>query len=723
MAILQAPDTAAQPAAEHLLPRPRVVDRLEAAIDRPVVLVEAPAGYGKTCAVLEWMRHTADRRDYTWVDVHRTGNEPRRLVQLLADGLGDSPGTLLDLPPEAAIDRLIEDVRRRGGEVVTVLDGVDAADDGLLLIVRRLVESLPSGWHLVLTARLRPSIGVPRLRSWLAIAEVGPNDLRFDVAEAGTLLHTHLGLDVAPATVVEVTRRLDGWPAGLLLAGLAAREVDDPDAALARAGGDHPDIDAYLTSEVLPTIDADLCSFLVDTAPLERLGPALCETATGRTDVTRQLRALQSWPWVGIEYTDTGSWLRLHHLLRDWLRAVAKRTQPQRFDLVLDRAARWCVHNDLLDDALTYAVQGHQPALLAWLVRGYGDELLGRGQQERLLTAIESLPRRLTTRDPELLLLGADSALRLGERERFEALRSTLRVEADDRTDDRRRALGRGRRMLDVLAELDEGHLTAAHEAANGLLDDDLAAPPGAVHHLGWDGRRARRLAEVTAFLGGRTVGGSVTGGHGPADVASAPLAAVLACQAGDDERARTLARDVLGDEAPHPSLDDVVELLLAALARAWTDDDRGALEAHELAADLTNRRRWWLADLVSALTAAETERRSHRWRSVRKHLERARQTLETVPDPGAVPVRLLEQQLRRMQLADTPTVPRLTERELDILRQLVTQGSRRELAESLYVSPNTVKTHLRSVYRKLGVATREQAIARGRDLGLLDPS
>ncbi|MFA9431953.1 LuxR C-terminal-related transcriptional regulator [Egicoccus sp. AB-alg2] len=725
MTILQAPDTAAQPAADHLLPRPRIVECLEAAIDRPLVLLEAPAGYGKTCAVLEWMRQTDTRRDYTWVDL-RVGDQPRRFVGALAEGLGgtgrDAAGGdgLLDLPPEAAVDRIVDRLRHHGREVVTILDGLDAADEGVLHLVRRLVESLPSGAHVVLTSRTRPPIGVPRLRSWLAIAEIGPDDLRFDVGEASALLRTSLGLEVDRDTIADVTRRLDGWPAGLQLVGLAARSADDPGASLRRAGGDHPDIDAYLTSEVLPTIDDALQTFLVDTAPLERLSVSLCEAATGRPDVARQLRALQSWPWTDLEYTETGSWLRLHPLLHDWLLALAKRTQPQRVDLVLDRAARWCARHDLLEEALTYATWGHQPRLLAWLLRGHGDELLGRGQHVRLLAAVESLPQRLTASDPELYLLSAEAALALQDGDARERFLAMARLPGELPAD-RRNALARGLAMLEALTLLDAGEVAAARDRLLRLDDTPAHPPPGATAHLGWSGPRARRLRAMIEFLARGPV--SVDGRVDPAD--STAVRAFVAYQHGDSEQARVLAVSVPGDVAlgTLPSLDRTLELLLWALTRAWADDDEGTREARETAATLAGRRHWWLADLTAALTAAEDERRSHRWRGVRRSLETARQALAGAADPGAVPVLFLDPQLQRLEIREGSGASQLTERELDILRQLAVQRSRREVAEALYVSPNTIKTHLRAIYRKLGVATREQAITRARELGLLEVS
>jgi ATP/maltotriose-dependent transcriptional regulator MalT len=274
--------------------------------------------------------------------------------------------------------------------------------------------------------------------------------------------------------------------------------------------------------------------------------------------------------------------------------------------------------------------------------------------------------------------------------------------------------------MLDVMALLHEGQVTAAAARLSELHAPPAARTRGDVMHPGWDEVRIGRLAAFTACLAGDldpTVAGTRLLGTGAPDLAAMPLGALTASLAGQDDHARMLAARALVNAEVAPV---AVDLVPAALALVWSGTDGEARRADALLARLAQEAAWWLVDVARGLAAVEIARREDRWRQVHRGLSQVAQRLDEVADAGATEHLLLDHQRGRVATG-VGRRPALTSREAEVLRALTRTASRRDIATELFVSMNTVKSHLRAVYRKLGVASREQALRRADELGLLD--
>lgn len=706
-------ETGARPAAT--IARPRVVSLLESAVERPVVLVVAPAGHGKTVAVRQWLAARAGPDLTVWVDAGRVAGRPRAFV---AEVLRQASQTLGVSAPvdvfsdDLTVDALLDDgliaLQQVPGDVDIVLDGIDAVGDDIISLVQRLVHHLLGHWRVVMTSRTTPAIGVARLRAALALEEIGPDELRFDVQEATALLRGGLGLDVSERSIEEVTRRLGGWAAGLVLVGLSAARDPDPESILTGVTGRHPWIDGYLSSELLPVLEDDLRRFLVDTAPLRRLSVELCDHVTGRHDARTHLATLRTWPTVSVEHTPSGIWLRHDEVVGTWLRAVAERTSMGDVHVTETHAAQWCRDHDLLADAVAYAVAAGDAELIGEVLGAHGYGLLHRDAQI-VRVALEALPPEILHRSPEFWLLGADASIAIGDAVRATILADRAREAAADLGEPRASALRRGVALHDVTWHLREGRLTQSARALRALTTSTPRRPPDVVMHAGWDQQRVQFLGDLASSLTGRR--------HRPRSPA---VCALVASRAGEDAMALTLARRALAGEPS--TLDGGTERLLAALALAWSGTDADLADAHQ-PTRATAADDWWLNQLLRELVAVEAARRAHRWRSVRQHLEQAQHLLDDLTDPAVVPELLVGHVMGRIEEDTTGRVPALTEREVDVLQELAVDRSRREVARRLHLSQNTVKTHLRSAYRKLGVESRAEAIARARGLGLLRTS
>lgn len=691
--------------------RPRIMARLDVAAERPVILVEAPAGYGKSVAVRQWV---ATRRDgpAVWIDLPTVATRPARFVSALLREAGTAiegsstraPGRD-DAVPEEALDDGLAALSRTAGAVTVVLDRVDGADAAIMALIRRFVDGLPPSWRLVLTSRTTPAVGVARLRAALAIATVDATDLRFDTTETAALLRGSLGLGVDDATVADLTLRLGGWPAGIMLVGVSAQRRADPVEALRTVTGRHPWIDDYLSAEVLPALAADLRAFLVRTAPLPRLSPELCNAVTGGRDAAVQLESLRSWAAVSVEYTATGAWSTLEPAFRDWLGAVALRTSADGVRRSHAAAARWFCDHGMLADAVDAGVAAGDPRLVAELLAEHGYTLVRR-EPWAVMRAVSAMPAAtVDAQHPELWLLAADAAAAVGDGARASQLTDLARNAADGLTGERANAVRRGVAMLDLAWYLRDGHVTEAGRLVSILVPPVADRPRDTTMHAGWDADRARLLGDLTSYLMGAQHAGRSTA-----------VRAVVACHQGDPAVARALASRLLGGEGDV----DGTALALAALALAWSGADADVHHAAGVVAEPTTDD-WWLTACLRHLVAVEAARREHRWRTARQHLDQAQEVLDEVPDPGPVPALLLVHAIGRLEGEVSSAALSLTERESLVLQHLAHSQSRREIAQRLHLSPNTVKSHLRSAYRKLGAASRRDALDRAQRMGVLD--
>ena len=280
------------------VPRPRLVSRLDEGLDRGLVLVCAPAGYGKTVALADWARRSG--RPVAWLSLDAGDNDPVRFWRYVVAAVGPArpgvAGRLLPLfgpPPPSSFDgpvtALINELAAQpgDGEAVLILDDYHLIDAGpvhesLLL----LAEHLPPGLRLVLASRSDPPLPLGRLRARGQLAELRAAELRFTADEAAALLQQAAegaGTALSDADVAELTARTEGWAAGLQLAGLSLRGQADTAGFVAAFSGSHRYVLDYLAGEVLDHLDGQMRDFLLETSVLERLSGELCDAVTGRT--------------------------------------------------------------------------------------------------------------------------------------------------------------------------------------------------------------------------------------------------------------------------------------------------------------------------------------------------------------------------------------------------------------------------------------------------------
>jgi LuxR family maltose regulon positive regulatory protein len=351
------------PPRPSLVPRPRLLERLNAGLDRKLVLVSAPAGFGKTTLLSVWVAGVGEPS--AWLSLDREDNDPSRFLtyflaalQQIDPGIGETAQLMSQAPepPPAAslLTSLVNDLATLPAPCILVLDDYHLIQGKPIhQQLAFLLEHLPPQVHLIIATREDPPLPLARLRARDQIVDIRQADLTFTEAEAADFLRSVMNLDLSSADIATLNRRTEGWIAGLQLAALSMRNSDDLQGFVASFAGSHRYILDYLVEEVFQQQSPELQEFLLKTSILERLTAPLCNAVTGRDDAQQVLAGLDQANLFLMRLDESRQWYRYHRLFRDLLRA-------QRSDLNLaplhQKAARWYEQHELLDEAMHHAV-------------------------------------------------------------------------------------------------------------------------------------------------------------------------------------------------------------------------------------------------------------------------------------------------------------------------------------------------------------------------------
>jgi LuxR family maltose regulon positive regulatory protein len=428
----------------RLVSRSRLTDRLhvEPTSMPRLVLVSAPAGFGKTTLIAQWLasgerghgesKPAGPSPRVAWLSLDAGDSELRRFVthlvaaiQVSSPQVGAEALTLLDsdrtLPAEVLVS-LVNDLDELAGPTVLALDDyhvIDAPD--IHESVTFLLGHLPPQVTIAITTRADPPLPLARLRGRGELLELRAADLRFTAGEADAFLNDVMGLDLDPARVAALEHRTEGWAAGLQLAALSARGHTGAGDAAGVAGfvdaftGSHRFVLDYLVEEVLNSQPEDVRGFLLDTSVLLQLTGPLCDALTGRDDGRQRLEVLERGNLFVIPLDDQRQWYRYHHLFADVLRARLLDRYPDRVPGLHQAASRWHAEHGLLADAVVHAIAGDDFDRAADLVELALPDLRKRRQDRTLREWLRALPDDVVRRRPLLAAFLAWTRLSEGD--------------------------------------------------------------------------------------------------------------------------------------------------------------------------------------------------------------------------------------------------------------------------------------------------------------------
>lgn len=701
------------------LPRTRLVDQLDASLGQGcgLVLVSAPAGAGKSTLVSGWL---AERpRHVAWVQIDAADADPARFWSYVASSLGGAVpsitgavGAAMGAGYDEVVTAVVNTVAEFGDEVVLVLDDYHLIDnDAVHQTVEQLIGFRPSNLVIVVSTRVDPPFRLGRLRVRNQITEIRAAELRFDQAEASWLLDADAaGLD--SAAVDRLCDRTEGWAAGLVLAGLSLPGDGDVDEFVASFHGDDQLIADYLAEEMLDSLDDDERSRLLDASILERMSGPLIDALCGTDDGADWLRSTAATNQLVIALDRTGTWFRFHHLLRDLLRLELERRAPERRQALHAAAGAWHRDDGNLDDAIEHFIDGGSLVEAADLVAANATQLLNTGRTYTVLRYIDRLSELLDEHS-ELAVVHAWTSFVTG------------------RFDEAERSLAVGKR-LDV-DNIDAGlicGLSAMIKLAQGDVSSGLAVveeSPKAInpaHAMVLGGVRvmAGRFDEARPFLARAHELAMSRPDHFSAAVTPI-FSAIADIETGQTAIAQETAEGAIA-YAEERGISEAAQLSLAHSVVARTSDDAEHALAEARRGVQLARRSPEAVMLSYALASAADVGFEHGDPDAESTLLEARSIVDRSPDPG-IAGRYVARVESRHGKAERPAavgqlIEELSDRELSVLRYLPSGLSQREIAGELYVSLNTVKTHCRSIYRKLAVDGRKPAVQAARDLGLL---
>lgn len=386
-----------------LVLRARLTNQLAQACDHGqaaprLVLVAAPAGFGKTTLLAQWLHAATGPGDagglaprIAWLSLDADDSDPRRfLTQFIAAvqasdstaGLGAEASQLLDAEPppvEDVLVSLVNDLDAHAGRTVIALDDYHVIEDAEVhRAIAFLLDNLPPQVTLAMTTRADPPLPVARLRARGELVEIRAADLRFTEPEASAFLNDTMGLRLDPGHVAVLGERTEGWAAGLQLAALSARargSADEVARFVESFSGSHRFVLDYLLDEVLARHPDEVRAFLLATSVLTRLTGGLCDAVTGRNDSQRMLEQLEADGLFVVSLDDRRRWFRYHQLFADALRARLPTDLPGRAHALHAAAAHWLADNGLLPDAVHHAFAGDDQAYAADLIElSLGDQ-------------------------------------------------------------------------------------------------------------------------------------------------------------------------------------------------------------------------------------------------------------------------------------------------------------------------------------------------------------
>ena len=710
-----------------------------------MTLIRGPAGWGKSSLLSSWSRDRAETRPFAWLAVDDLDNDPVRFFTYLIEAA-------LTLAPGVGVQSLI--VLRAPGadltsdvlphfvsELESALTGpsVLVVDDYHLISspaihegIEFLIAHMPVSLELVLSTRVEPPLPVARIRGHGELLDISMPELRFSVDEADALLNGLQGLDLSEEHVRLLVERTEGWPAGLYLAALSLRHRGDRHAFIEAFAGDDRHLVDYLTSEVLAGQTDELREFLMTTSVLPKFNASLCDAVTGDSNSANRLREIETSNVFLVPLDNKREWYRYHHLFAELLRHELRVVQPELESDLHRRAAAWMLDEGLQSEAITHLLSAGSYSDAVDLIAESWHPIAASGGHSTVRNWLDSLPQDVIDNDARLCVARVLVAISFGQLD-----------EVEDALDSATRAPPPPGRFFDGFNSGPHavGILRCAYRwllgDLGGCRETAIAALSSGEARSRWDALARIRLGASSYWLGDFAEGlsnlelgraGSSAASLIPAWVSSLGLLAMIRLEEGDPEIASELvaeARDVIREagldeywvSAPtsiaagglmigHGKVIEAIDelnrgLKLAARGSGPTETAYGQI-------------------LLGRALRLQTEREQ-----AKRMLAEARWTIDASLDPGPVMARLLRQEEAALQVTRSASLEAeqledLSDRELSVLRMMSGDLSQREMGNHLFISFNTVKTHTKHIYRKLGVTQRSEAVARARQLDLL---
>ncbi len=418
-----------------------MISRLNEGISQKLTLLSAPAGFGKTMLLSEWIADCG--RPVAWVSLDESDNDSTRFwaylvaaLQTIKPNVGEAALLYFQAPqPQPAdvfLTALINDIAEKMPSFVLVLDDyhtiVSPKNNEALEF---FLEHMPLQMHLVIAGRADPPLSLARLRARDQLHELRAGDLRFTPEEAAVFLNEVMKLKLSDEELTILSRRTEGWIASLQMAAISLRGQETAPDFISRFGGSNSYVFDYLTDEVLSRLDEDVRSFLLQTSILKRMTGSLCDAVTGRKDSEAMIKRLQATNLFVEPLDKERHWYRYHQLFADLLNTQLDRVYPGQASNLHKRASSWFESEGLTEEAIYHASAAGDFEKAADLVEKVAPSLIERSQIFAVLTLIGRLPGELVIKRPWLSICNAWASLLGGRLNKVEDALQAAEVGVD----------------------------------------------------------------------------------------------------------------------------------------------------------------------------------------------------------------------------------------------------------------------------------------------------
>ena len=704
-----------------------------------LILVDAPAGFGKSTLVAQWRVFAGQSRKFAWVSVDAADNDAARLWWSIGCALqracpelrvGDLLKQLHGPGPDlrgSLLPTLVNELAGLATPMVLVLDDYHmisnpSCHDQLEFVLPRL----PPMTQIVLITRVDPPLPLGRLRATGDLLEIRVPELRFGPAEAAALVRAVSATELEETDLADLVQRTEGWPAGIYLAALSLRGHPSPTSFIRQFTGDDRFVGDFLAQEVLSRQPREIRDFLCRTAILDRFTPSLCEAVVGSANATEIISTLERENLFLVALDDDRQWFRYHQLFGQMLLSRLVQTEPDLVPVLHRRASEWHQRSGSVGEAIVHALAGGDISGAIKVVARNWPGCIDTGRFRALRAWLDSIGDDRIRTSPVAAHCAAWCAALSGEQD---SVRRWLAVVEAGEHDG---PLPDGMPSLEFSAELLRGvfgfdGIRAMREsaAAAAELDTDPASPWYAL---------ARTSLAAALYLSGEfdaafaQLSDAMQGdaSHAAVRLLAYSVMALVAVERGRLGQAREFAaaaRMITGDgDLRDPPRSAIAKTACGAVAarQGQLNEARGYFEHALRAARRCSGMSPWVAlDTMFRLVPVLYDLGDPAGAAAL--LGEARAVLAAWPDGAKA------QQIRADQLANQlagrqlrPLAEPLTDREEEVLRLLRGTLSLREIGQELFLSANTIKTHARAIYRKLGVSTRQEAVERGHQMGIL---
>ncbi len=719
---------------DQVVARQRLLERLRPWPGLRLSLVACPAGYGKTTLLAAWREAETARRPVAWLTLDDGDNDPVVLWSYVIEALRRAcPTVSMPTSPQMVgaasivhlvLPQLVNELDAVG-EVTLILDDYHRLSDGAAReSIAWFVEHAPPALQLVLSTRTEPDLPLAALRAHAELLELRAGDLRFTCEDTDAFLNGRLGLGLAPEDVEVLVERTGGWPAGLYLAALSLRHADDRHSLVTRFGGSNRHVIDFLVTEVLQAHDSAVQTLMLRTSVLERLSGPLCDAVLEQDGSAAVLDALSRTNLFLVPLDDEGGWYRFHPLFQQLLRVELERREPGLAPELHRRAHAWHRRHGTVGEAIGHAIEGGAYAEAAGLIEGCWLSYANTCRYDTVLAWLRRLPAEILGGDVRLLLVQAwvlslsarrdEAALAIAAVEQLgdlgagplpdgfsSAAASLTMLRACFPWGDAGAQLANARRAIELEGPGSPWRAMACWAMGLGLY---LRGEPDRADR--WFAESAALASPSAQWLAGE---------------ASLGYRSLIAGDLGHLDDQWLLAGQA-AEFVPERGTEKVIGVaplaLGASLAARGRPEQALPLIEQGVAFSRTFGQPIQLANAL--LRQVPVLRALGEHKRAADALAEARSILASCRDPGILADRLdaLDRQPRIRHVRSGEQ--ELTQRELRVLKLLHGDLSERDIGRELYVAHNTVHSHVRSIYRKLGVSSRAGALQRSRELRLL---